>query len=255
MRFFLGGFVTAMRTLSIFPIPGRDADSMASSLPWFPVVGMILGGIVYMFGTILMQFIFSDWPEATAFILVSAGIYVTRGFHLDGLSDWADSFGAMNNRKRMLEIMKDSRVGAFGVMALVMVLLGEWIAITRLCRHDELIWIIAAYIVSRMSQVELAVTLPYARSEGGTSGAFVHEAKGSHRWIAFSLAIVLLFILFRWQGIAMLLIGEVIRITFGFWCKKRFGGVTGDLLGACSVIVESSMLFLVAAFIGRIGKG
>jgi adenosylcobinamide-GDP ribazoletransferase len=247
MKFFFGGLVTAMRTLTIFPIPGRDADSMASSLPWFPIVGAILGGIVYAIGIFLTRFIFTDWPETTAFFLIAAGIYITRGFHLDGLSDWADSFGAMSNRKRMLEIMKDSRVGAFGVMALVMVLLGQWIAITRLCKHDELIWIIAAYIVSRMSQVELTVTLPYARAEGGTAGAFVHEAKATHRRLAFCLAALLLFAVFGWRGLIVLLIGEMIRIAFGFWCRRRLGGITGDLLGACSVISETTLLFLIAA--------
>jgi adenosylcobinamide-GDP ribazoletransferase len=247
MKYFFGGLVTAMRTLTIFPIPGRDADSMASSLPWFPIVGAILGGIVYAMGTLLTRFIIPDWPEAAAFIIVAAGIYVTRGFHLDGLSDWADSFGAMNNRKRMLEIMKDSRVGAFGVMALVMILLGQWIAVSRLCQHHKMIWIIAAYIVSRLNQVELAVTLPYARAEGGTAGAFVREAKAFHRWIAFILSVILLFVLFHWQGVTILLIGEAIRIAFGFWCNRRFGGVTGDLLGACSVITETTLLFLIAA--------
>jgi adenosylcobinamide-GDP ribazoletransferase len=252
LKFFLGGFVTALRTLSTFPIPGRDADSMASSLPWFPIVGAILGGIVYMVGILLTRYILPDWPEAAAFIIVSTGIYLTRGFHLDGLSDWADSFGAMNNRKRMLEIMKDSCVGAFGGMALVMVLLGEWIAITRLCRHYELLWIVGVYIVSRISQVELAVTLPYARAEGGTAEAFVREAKMLHRWIAFTVAAILLFVLFGWRGLVLLLIGEIIRMLFGFWCKKRFGGVTGDLLGACNMIVESGLLFLSAVCVGRV---
>jgi adenosylcobinamide-GDP ribazoletransferase len=247
VKFFFGGLVTALRTLSIFPIPGRDADSMASSLPWFPIVGAILGSLVYAISVLLMRFVFTDWPEATAFIIVAAGIYVTRGFHLDGLSDWADSFGAMNNRKRMLEIMKDSRVGAFGVLALVMILLGQWIAITRLCEQGNILWIVAAYIVSRTAQVEMATTLPYARPEGGTAGAFVGEAQPHHRRIAFSLAAILLFILFGWQGLIILLIGEIVRIGFGFWCYCRFGGVTGDLLGACSELVETTLLFLIAA--------
>jgi len=247
MKFFFGGLVTAMRTLTIFPIPGRDADSMASSLPWFPVVGAILGSILYLIGTLLTRFIIPDWPETVAFLLVAARIYVTRGFHLDGLSDWVDSFGAMNNRKRMLEIMKDSRVGAFGVMALAMILLGQWIAITRLCEQGNILWIVAAYIVSRTAQVEMATTLPYARPEGGTAGAFVGQAQPHHRRIAFSLAAILLFILFGWQGLIVLLIGEIVRIGFGFWCYRRFGGVTGDLLGACSELVETTLLFLIAA--------
>lgn len=244
---FCGGVVTAFRTLSIIPIPGRDARSISSSLAWFPIVGGLLGGLIY--GIILLadNFIIPDWSRATAFIAVAAGVCLTRGFHLDGLADWADSFGAMNNRRRMLDIMKDSHIGAFGVIALIIILLGKWIAITRLCVHHDFLWIIPAYIISRTAQVEMAVTLPYARAEGGTAAAFVREATSLHRWMAFALAVIILFACFGWKGLVLLLAGEIIRIAFGLWCRHRYGGVTGDLLGAGSEIIETSILFLVAA--------
>lgn len=242
----LGGLITALRTFTVFPVPGQDAKSMAGSLPWFPIVGVILGGLVYAVTAAFQRFTHSDWPEAAAFIAVAAGVFVTRGFHLDGLSDWADSFGALNNRKRMLEIMKDSRVGVFGVLALITILMGKWIAVTRLCSDNGILWIMAAYIISRTSQVEMITTLPYARPEGGTASAFVSGARPIHRWIAHLLAILLLFVLFGWQGLIFLIIGGIVGIVFGIWCRRRFGGVTGDLVGACSEIVETTVLFATA---------
>jgi len=242
-----GGLITAVRTLSVFPIPGRDANSMASALPWFPVVGAILGGSVYAVTYLVNRFLIPDWPEAVALITVAAGATITRGFHLDGLADWADSFGAMNNRKRMLEIMKDSRIGTFGVLALILVLLAKWIAVTRLIHHHACIGIVAAYILSRTSQVGLTTSLPYARPEGGTAEAFVSQAKPIHRWISLLTAAIFIWLLFNGSGLILLLVGEITRIAFGYHCRRRFGGVTGDLLGACSEIVETVVLFRLAS--------
>jgi adenosylcobinamide-GDP ribazoletransferase len=87
------GLVTAIRTLTALPIPGTDAKSMASSLPWFPLVGGVLGGMLYAIAKISGLIDLNSWPQGTAMVLTGVGILLTKGFHMDGLSDFSDAFG------------------------------------------------------------------------------------------------------------------------------------------------------------------
>lgn len=247
----LRGAITATRTLSILPVPGSDSERISSSLPWFGLVGGVLGAILYGVSLSVDQITGKDWPEVTALAVLVVGILLTNGFHLDGLADWADGFYGARDRKKILAIMKDSHIGAFGGIALIVILLAKWIALTRLVAFDLSIWVIAAYVVSRTMQVELAVSQPYARSEGGTGAPFVEDARFSHSlWGIFSSAILLL-VFFGPAGLILLGIGWLICKLFGLWCFSRVGGVTGDLLGACSEIIETTIFILCAVF----GKG
>ena len=126
-----------MRTLTVLPVPGRDAGNMASSLPWFPVVGLILGWIlcglahaaqyvVDMVGPIFAPdtwYPSTPWHGGVAALLLIGGVVLTRGLHLDGLADWADGFWGGHDRDTVLRIMKDSHTGAFGNIAVTCMLL------------------------------------------------------------------------------------------------------------------------------------
>ncbi len=245
----LRGLVTAVRTLSIMPIPGRDADNMASSLPWFPIVGGILGVLLYGF-CLLAELVglntgLTVWPEGVAFLVVAMGAILTRGIHLDGLADWADGFASITKKERTLEIMKDSRVGTFGVLALIAVFFAKWIAVTRMVGNGSTLWLIAAYVVSRTIQVELAYSLPYARASGGTGASFVNGALLRHRLGAWLIAVALLAAIGPYGPVA-LVPGIAAALVLWYWFRRRLGGVTGDLLGASSEIVETLLLLLVA---------
>jgi len=117
------GLVTAFRTLTILPVPGRDAGEMASSLPWFPVVGGVLGSLFAALALVTNELSGGHWPGGAAAAALAGGIVLTRAIHLDGLADWADGFGGGGDRKKTLAIMKDSATGVFGVTAIVAVLL------------------------------------------------------------------------------------------------------------------------------------
>jgi len=232
IRELYGGFVTATRTLSILNVPGSDAQSFSSALPWFPAVGALLGFLSYGWAALIAPLTCGGWPEVLAFMVLASEITLTRGLHLDGLSDWADSFGSISDRKRALEIMKDSSVGVFGVLALLTVLLGKWIILTRLFSQGRELWLVGAFIISRTVMVELAATLPYARSEGGTAAAFVSGARLIHLFSAISFSVLLLYLILGWQSLLLLCLGLLTGALFGFHCRRRFGGITGDLLGA-----------------------
>ncbi|UCG11277.1 MAG: adenosylcobinamide-GDP ribazoletransferase [Deltaproteobacteria bacterium] len=242
----LQGLVTAFRTLTIFPVPGQDAPKHSGSLPFFPLVGLALGFLLWAISLIDRVISGGDWPMGVAGIMLLASVISTRSLHLDGLADLADAVGGGWDRARRLEIMKDSRLGVFGAVAIIITLLCKWVAFTRLVAVGSTIWVVLIFMVSRAMQVNLAVRLDYARSEGGTAASFVRQASGYHRAAAFAITLVAALV-FGILGLVALTVAELITWLYGGWCRKNIGGITGDLLGAGNEIVETVLLLLAAA--------
>jgi len=254
----LKGAVTAIRTLTILPCPGRDAESFRAALPWFPIVGLILGSIAITPALLANHIAPWLWPEATAAATLILGVALTRGLHLDGLADCVDGFGGgRRNREKILAIMKDPHTGAFGQLALILVILLQWVVLTRLITLGALIWILYAFVVSRTAQVYLAVRFPYARTEGGTAAPFIRDATNRDLFVALATAILLLL----FSGLAripMILTFAVLLLAAegaGHWCRKRIGGITGDVLGAGSVLAENAFLLAGTAIAPLLSKG
>lgn len=235
----LGGLTTAIRTLTWLPVPGPEAASFASALPWFPLVGLLLGSVLY--GLCLLSG--ATWPEGTALLVVAGGTLLTRGLHLDGLADAADGLFGGRTRERVLEIMKDSRMGAFGGMAILLILLTKFVLMTRLAGMGAASWIIPAYVTSRTAQSLLAVTEPYARTEG-KAAAFVAEAKPLHGLLALLLAMVLILAVGRMSlpWLVAFALGLAVALLLARSFRRRIGGITGDLLGATSELTETAVL-------------
>jgi adenosylcobinamide-GDP ribazoletransferase len=241
------GLVTALRTLTILPVPGRDAPDPAQALPWFPLAGCLLGLLLWGTG-LAFDFVSGGWHAGAAVALTAGSAVLTRGLHLDGLADWADGSSGSRDRERALAIMKDPHVGAFGVMAVALALMARWAACTRLAEAGLLSWIVPACIVSRAAVAELSACLPYARAEGGTAVPFVNGAHPSHRVKALLLAVLLVSASSGLAGAAFLLCGWAACRLLGAWFRKRAGGVTGDLRGAGCEMVETGGLFFCAAW-------
>ncbi len=249
----LGGLVAAMRTLSVVPIPGRAVEPISAALPWFAVVGGALGGVLYGVFALAGSPTIGGWPEVAALAVVVGGIVLTGALHLDGLADWADALGGASAERR-LEIMKDPRTGAFGVIAVVAIVLCKWVALTRLGPVGGL-WVVTAAAASRTVMVDLAVRLPYARKEGGTAATMVRSAHPRHLVVCGVSALALVAVVSGAAGIVALAIGWLIGVLFGLWCRRRVGGVTGDLLGAGSELVETAIMLLAAFALGWPGAG
>lgn len=247
----LRGLKTALQTLTILPVPGRGSERLVESLPWFPLVGVLLGLLVVLAGRATF-WVGAGWSSAAGFVMVLAGIVLTRALHLDGLSDWADGFWGGFDRERVLAIMKDSSLGTFGTVALLCVLLGKWVALTRLVECGGWIWIIGAFTISRTMQVVLAAAHPYARSTEGTGSPFVTQATVSHAVYALLGSAVLLAVVFGPHLVWVPVLAGAWGTTrlFGAWCVRRVGGVTGDLLGACSELTELLVLSVGGILVG-----
>ena len=247
----MNGLITALRTLSILPIPGKDAKDVSTSLSWFPIVGLLLGGLLFALA-MLPELIAPSrevWIEGMAVIILIASVILTRALHLDGLADWADAVWGARTKEATLRIMKDSSIGTFGSSALICILLAKYAALVALldtgCQH----WIIIAYVVSRSAQVWLAASNDYARKDG-TGSAFITGASPSHRvGTAILCAIIILAVSRSFLLSAIALAAAALFVSlFGMHCRRRVDGVTGDMLGTCSELTEVMVLFIGATW-------
>jgi adenosylcobinamide-GDP ribazoletransferase len=244
-------FITALRTLTLLPVSGRDANVPADALSWFPATGAVVGIAVWFVQAILGAVFPVVPPSIAAVAVLLASVLLTRGLHLDGLADWADAFWGGWTPARRLEIMKDTSLGTFGTLALVLVLLAKWSAICVLIEGDAVVWVILACVLSRTVQVDMAVCFPYARPEGGTGAAFVNHANWIHRRNAYLAAFLFTLVLgvFTLRPFVFAVITLAAGRFFGRSCRKAFGGITGDILGAGSEITETLVLILAAALV------
>lgn len=238
------GLITAIRTLTVIPVPGKEADDYSSALPWFPAVGLLLGMILYLVSFLWGLLPFDKWTWGCAVILTSLIIWLTRGLHMDGLADWADSLGGFD-RARRLAIMKDSSLGAFGVMALVLGIILRLVAFERIIASDIFILFIVIPVISRDMLVELQTTMPYARSEQGMAGVFIKNANNSHRIIS-HIAAIAICACFGITAILLFLLAFAITLYLRGMFRRQFNGVTGDLLGASNEIIEVVLLMVMA---------
>jgi adenosylcobinamide-GDP ribazoletransferase len=235
----LRGLVTALRTLTVLPVPGREAEHFSTSLYWFTFVGLLLGvaeaGLAWLGMSV-------GWPELAALLPVIGGILITRGLHADGLADLSDGFFGGRTRESVLRIMKDPNVGSFGALALMLLLVLKWVALLRLVRTGGFEIIVSGVMLARMAQVVLAARLPYARQEGGTATAFVNGAGLPHLSVALVSGAAILLLLMRFEPVSSLLLLLAALApsgVVGILSMRRIGGVTGDVLGAASEITEA----------------
>lgn len=236
--------ITAIRTLTLLPVPGKDADSFAAAIPFFPAVGALIGGLVV---AVLYGIAHTGWTAGAGALAAITAILITRGLHVDGLADVTDALGVRGSTERRLAVMKDPHTGAFGVIAIAADLLLKTTALTQIAHYGQWTLAIAPFIASRAAQAVVTVTLPYARAEGGTAEGFVRNARPLHLILAIAIAAACSIVTGGLASIVLLVQGLVLAILMRTWMKHTFGGVTGDLIGTTNEVVETGLLVFVAA--------
>ena len=249
MRLSIAPIVTAFRTLTILPVPGKETEAFPLSIAGFPVVGLFLGGIVALFYIVARSQAELLIP---VFVLCALAVesFFTGALHLDGLGDCADAFPGKKDRHRMLEILKDSRMGTFGVCAIVFDLLFKFVLWRFWFVQSQIAPVIISLVLSRTMQGCMLVTMPNARKEGIAS-AFAGNHLLRHKILAsIVLAIAGTFILYfspgLFTGAVVLLSAALVTFLWGLYCMKKIGGITGDCLGALNEMVEVSVLLSAA---------
>jgi adenosylcobinamide-GDP ribazoletransferase len=230
-------FLAACTFLTRLPLPGAaavDEDSLARSSVWFPVVGAVVGA----FGALTLIGAGRLWPPFVAATLsVLATVLLTGAFHEDALADSADGFGGGWTRERVLEIMSDSRIGAYGVVALVLVLSARIGCLAAMAPMDGARALIGAHVLARWSSLPLIRVLPYARPEG-SGNPFVGSVTGARLFSGTLLAVLLASMALGRRVLPAALAAAVVTAVAGRYFRARLGGITGDCLGATNQIVE-----------------
>ena len=244
-------FFSAVQFLTRLPTPawtGWEDGRLDRAAPHFALVGGVVGAVC---GGVLLLAGVAFAPPVAALLALAIGMMLTGALHEDGLADFADGLGA-RDRGRMLAIMKDSRVGAFGVLALIVVIGLKVAALSSLSSLHGAAILIAAHGVSRAMLYPAIKSLDYARDEGEAKVAPISRAVVQGEWMR-TLAFALLTLapaalLVPFAPFALALAALAALATFRAM-RARLGGWTGDALGAQQQLTETAFLIGASAWI------
>ena len=241
-------FLSAVQFFTRIPVPawvGHSEQQLDQVARYFPLVGICVGLIseaaLWLGAHVL--------PLSLAVGLsMAASILVTGAFHEDGLSDFADGMGGGQSKEKALEIMKDSRVGAYGVIALMLVLLLKYQALLALNNMHSLLFagaaLIAAHAVSRLMAASIMLTQQYVRDDDSARAKPAAKPLSHTSFsIALLISIATLDILFaagaKTAAVFVAIVAALLMRMYLAWrLQKRLGGYTGDCLGAVQQLSE-----------------
>lgn len=236
-------FCAAFRFLTIIPLPGKlgsEPEDLAGALGFFPLVGLLLGLLASAAAWLLWQ-VFTPLVAAVLLTFVLFGF--SGALHLDGLADCADGFYSARDRSRTLEIMRDSRIGAMGVLAVVMLSLLKVSLLAALQQDQAVKAALLMPLYGRSAQVLMIFLLPYVRKDGGMGTIFYQNRSGPVLWLSLLILFLTGFLVMGLAGLLSGLTSVTVVFLFSRYCHRKIGGATGDTLGAASEIVETVPLF------------
>ncbi|MEE8174739.1 MAG: adenosylcobinamide-GDP ribazoletransferase [Dehalococcoidia bacterium] len=238
------GFITALRFLTVIPLPpGRKASpqEVGRSLSYFPLVGLLLGlilaGLDQGLGLVLPSSV------VNALLLVFLAL-MTGAIHLDGFIDTCDGLVGGRTPQQRWEVMRDSRVGAFGVVGIFFLLLLKYVSLGGLPETSMLGALVLMPILGRWAVVCCIFAFPYARPQG-LGRAFKEQATWPRVALATALALALSLGFLRLGGAVVMLGVGVVAFALAAFLRRKFAGLTGDAYGAIVEVSEVTALLLV----------
>lgn len=250
-------FLVATQFLTRVPVPygsGFQARWLSESLRFFPLVGGLVG-----LANVTVWWVSSHWfPQPIAVgLMLAASLLITGAFHEDGFADTCDGLGGGNTRERALAIMKDSRIGAFGALGLIVLIGLKWSVFLALPTATFWLIVVASHVVSRWCSIGLLWALQYARADGaGKSQEFDGRLSGAQWVLSGAIGLTVVVIPAFWPGVALsnalataaavgFAAAAVTAFVAAAYFKQRIGGYTGDCLGAAQQACE--LMFLLGA--------
>ncbi|MEM7733350.1 MAG: adenosylcobinamide-GDP ribazoletransferase [Pseudomonadota bacterium] len=238
--------IDAMQLLTRLPLPSNDAPRGAVAAWAYPITGIVLGALAAAAGLLGHAL---GLPAALSALLSLATLIIATGaLHEDGLADTADGLWGGWTLERRLEIMKDSRIGAYGVIALFLGLAARWAALWTLFAASPeaaAAAILVAATASRAMMPGVMWALPHARTDG--LSAQVGDVARDTALVALGLALLVALIFTGWGGIWALVWGLAITALLARIALSKIGGQTGDILGATQQLAEITILFSLLA--------
>ncbi len=259
-------FLVAVQFLTRLPIPalpGFQAEWLSSSARYFPLVGVLVGGLNVTIWWLARQVL----PPAVAVgVMLAVSLLVTGAFHEDGFADACDGFGGGHTRERVLDIMKDSRIGAYGAIGIFMMLGLKWSTLTALPEAALPLLVVSGHMVSRWCATALIWRLPYVRSLPDAKAKPFADSLGGTDWLlsgAIGAVTMCCGVAWATHDVAVtgalpiracgaaLLAAAVITVLAAVYIRDRIGGYTGDCLGAVQQVSELGFLMTAAALLGH----
>jgi adenosylcobinamide-GDP ribazoletransferase len=251
-RVFLSQYMelgAAVRFLSVLPVPGRTqlfeqaeaAPRLVVGVVYFPLVGLLLACVLWLLVLLLTPLV----PQlALAALLVVGLVILTGGLHLDGLMDTCDGLLGGSTRERKLEIMRDSRVGSFGVLGGVCILLLKFALFASVSLHGLPLALLLALPSARWAMLLALRVFRSARPTG--VGAAYHQAVTTEGvLLAGIIALVIVLVAGQLIGLIVWVAVTMAALILGFWITRSIGGLTGDSCGAIAEGVEVLALLVV----------
>ncbi len=242
--------VAAIRFLTILPVPGttqlfetdeEDESGFIIGSAYFPLIGLLLAVLLWLL-LLVTNSIFP--PLVLAALLVVAQTVLTGGLHLDGLMDTCDGLFGGSTPERKLEIMRDSRVGSFGVLGGGCILLLRFAAFASMRVQLLTVTLFMVLPVARWAMILAVGVFPGARLSG-LGSAFRRTVTGQHLLAAGITTVVIVLLAGHLAGLLVLLVGTLVALAVGILISRQLGGLTGDSYGAIEEITEIVLLLLI----------
>jgi adenosylcobinamide-GDP ribazoletransferase len=242
----MASLVLAARFLTIVPVPGREAGgpgALGRAAWWFPAIGLMLGGGLMLTDRVLTAVV---PPLLSAALVVAVWKVATGGLHLDGLADCLDGLAGANAERR-LAIMRDSRIGVFGALGLMLSLLIACAALSGTPAAARAPILLLAPAVGRLTPLLVGPRVRPATPDQGLGAAFLAALPRAAGPVWLTILLVLAWLLLGLTGAAMVAVALVAGGGGAVVLARRFGGLTGDALGAGVELSELGWLILAAS--------
>jgi adenosylcobinamide-GDP ribazoletransferase len=239
----LKALILSIQFMTGIPIPINidvKEDKIYKIASYFPVVGLLIGGILYI-AYLLLKDLFSR--EIVMTFLVAFSYILTRGMHIDGLADTFDGLFSNKEREKIIEIMKDSRLGTNGVLALVFMVILKILFLSDIRQSLLFSALLVSPVIARLSVVFSIAISKSARGGKGLGGLMLGKAGIREFVIAFVISIATsYFILPLAVFVKILTISLFVTYIVSKYISLRIGGMTGDTLGAVNELAELTAL-------------
>ena len=238
-------FIIALQFLTRLPTPQLEninEQEVGRSLAWYPLVGLIIGGLLIGFSALLNNLPNSISDSLHAALLLGFWVVITGALHLDGLADSADAWlGGYGDKEKTLAIMKDPTSGPAAVVILILVLLIKFTALQSIIENNDWLVLLFAPLLARGIMLLLFQTTSYIRP-GGLGEALAKHHSHLIGWILILILIATCIFLMHLKGLVILTATGIVFLLLRTLMKKRIGGITGDTAGAMVELIELTIL-------------
>lgn len=233
----LRDFAVALQFLTRIPVPmaGLDPSDLSRAAAWFPLVGAAIGALA----ALLYHLLIPHLPRPLCALLVATFlVLITGGLHEDGLADSADGFGGGWNREQTLAILRDSRIGSYGALALILSLGARVLLLATMPPGRVTAFLVAAHTLCRWTALPLSTALAPARGLDGQGSRIAGRTGWDRLLLGTVLAAGIVGLILRRQAWTPSVATLLVTLFSGLYYRRRIDGITGDCMGATNQLAE-----------------